>query len=198
MNIFSIGDLDPAGMLGALATMVLATSTPFPAEIAAIAVAMKHGFWLGFALIWTGAMLGALLLYALALHLCRYAGWITRSRPVREAQARMHDLGWISIFGLRLIPLVPFFALSLAAGLIRMPLRAYVQGTALGILPASAVLSLFGQGLISGEAGLVTITVLAAAALAVMLWLFTRGRRRAASRRPPAGPAAMPAARPPQ
>lgn len=177
VSMLGVVDLAEAfGILGALGAMVIATTTPFPAEIAALAVAMKHGFWTGLALIWTGSMIGALVSYALALWICRHAGWIARTRAVRMARLRMTDLGWFGIFGLRLIPFVPFFALSLAAGLIRAPLPGYLIGTGLGMLPACTIMALLGQGMISGRAGLVVTTVIALVALPVMAWLFTRKR----------------------
>lgn len=177
LSMLGVVDLAEAfGIAGALAAMVIAATTPFPAEIAALAIAMKHGFWLGLALIWTGSMIGALLSYALAFWICRHAGWIARTRAVRMARLRMTDLGWFGIFGLRLIPFVPFFALSLAAGLIRAPLPGYVAGTALGMLPASTIVALLGQGVISGRAGLVVTTIIALVALPAMAWLLTRRR----------------------
>lgn len=173
---------DLAAALGALVTMVFATLTPFPAEIAALAVAMSHGFWLGFVLIWSGAMLGALLGHVLADRICRRIPWFEHNASVRAAKARMHDLGFLGILGLRLVPLVPFFALSLAAGLLRVPLPAYLAGTALGMLPATLILSLLGEGLISNRTGILVIAVVALVALPPLVWLgLRRLRHRGAS-----------------
>jgi len=40
---------------------------------------------------------------------------------------------------LRLVPLFPFFLINLAAGLTRLPLRTFVIGTMLGIIPGGFV-----------------------------------------------------------
>lgn len=48
---------------------------------------------------------------------------------------------------LRLIPIVPFFALNLVSGLTRMSLRTYVSATALGIIPGSFVYAYAGRQL---------------------------------------------------
>jgi uncharacterized membrane protein YdjX (TVP38/TMEM64 family) len=166
------------GVPGALALMVFATATPFPAEIAALAVAMRYGIWPALALIWVGAMGGALAGYGLA----RWLGQrLTRFGAVRRAEARLRDLGWLGILGLRLVPLVPFFAISLAAGLLRVPLRAYLAGTALGILPGCVVMTLIGRGLISRETRVVIGAALLAAAVLVLLaalkWRDARRRK---------------------
>lgn len=176
------GHLDPGGIPGALGMMILGTTTPFPAEISAIAVAMRHGLWPAIALVWGGAMAGALLSYALARLIGERAAWLRRMKTVRAAEGRLRDLGWLGVLGLRLIPLVPFFALSLAAGLLRVPVAAYVQGTAVGILPATLLLTLAGRGLISEDRWQVAIVIIGLAA-AVFLWLLFRRRagRRAAS-----------------
>lgn len=170
--------LDANAPAGALAIMVLGTTTPLPAELTALVVAMKHGFWPALALIWTGAMLGALISYAAAGWLARHLGWISRNRAVLKAKARLNDLGWAGIMGLRLIPLVPFSALSLAAGLLRVPPRAYFAGTGLGILPASLVMTLVGQGLISDNGWTVLAAVMTLAGAVVLIVLVRRRLQR--------------------
>jgi uncharacterized membrane protein YdjX (TVP38/TMEM64 family) len=167
--------------LVAIGMMVFATATPFPAEVAALAVAVKHALLPAIALIWTGAMLGAMLAYWLA-RICRdRAPWIGRIRGVRMAQERLNGLDWLGILGLRLIPLVPFFALSLAAGLLQTPPRAFLQGTALGILPATLVIALIGKGLLSDRAAFVAAAIFGLLAL-VVLALAIRSRRRSERR----------------
>lgn len=173
------GGLDPSEPVGALALMILGTTTPFPAEISAIGVAMKHDFWPGLGLVWSGAMIGALISYGVAGTIRNRAGWLRRMRSVRSAEVRLRDLGWLGVLGLRLVPLVPFFALSIAAGLLNVPLRAYLQGTAIGILPASVLLTLAGQGLISDDRWKTSIVLIGLAG-GLFLWLLFK--RRAASR----------------
>jgi uncharacterized membrane protein YdjX (TVP38/TMEM64 family) len=169
--------MTPAGLLGDFALMVLFALTPLPAEIAALAVAMRNPLWLGAALIWTGAMTAGLIAYGVAWRSERARAWLCRWRAVREAEARLKDLGWLAIFGLRLIPIVPYFAVSLAAGLLRVPLGAFAGGTALGIVPATLVLALVGRGLMSERAGAVLAAVGAITAV-VLLGLAIRFRGR--------------------
>lgn len=171
--------LDPGAPAGAIALMILGTTTPFPAEVSAIGVAMRHDFATGFALVWSGAMLGALLSYSLAYLLADRARWLTSLRSVQAAKLRIRDLGWLGILGLRLIPFVPFFALSLAAGILRVRLGAYLLGTGLGILPATTLLTLAGQGLISDQGWKLAIALVGlAGGLIVVMLLRHRWRAR--------------------
>ena len=53
----------------------------------------------------------------------------------RELEAR----GFNYLLFLRLVPLFPFFLINLAAGLTRLPLRTFVLGTLIGIIPGGFV-----------------------------------------------------------
>ncbi|MDG2242291.1 MAG: TVP38/TMEM64 family protein [Rhodospirillaceae bacterium] len=48
---------------------------------------------------------------------------------------------------LRLVPLFPFFIVNLVPAFLSVPLRIYVAGTALGIIPGAFVFALVGSGL---------------------------------------------------
>lgn len=48
---------------------------------------------------------------------------------------------------LRLMPVVPFWLVNLAAAIVGVPLRTFVVATALGIIPGSAIFASFGSGL---------------------------------------------------
>lgn len=50
---------------------------------------------------------------------------------------------------LRLVPVFPFVVINLAAALLGVPLRTYIIGTFLGIIPATAAYSVAGAGLAS-------------------------------------------------
>ncbi|WP_421723741.1 TVP38/TMEM64 family protein [Bauldia sp.] len=48
---------------------------------------------------------------------------------------------------LRLLPIVPFWLVNLAAALLRVPLRTFAIATAVGIIPGSLVYTSFGNGI---------------------------------------------------
>ena len=63
----------------------------------------------------------------------------------RELEAR----GFNYLLFLRLVPLFPFFLINLAAGLTRLPLRTFVLGTLIGIIPGGFVYVNAGASLAS-------------------------------------------------
>lgn len=163
-------------ILSAFAAMLVASMTPIPTEVPALAIALRFNFWTAIAIIWAGAMTGAAACHLLAARLgVGGTAWLMRRTWVREARDRLAGTGWLGIFGLRLTPLVPYFALSVAAGLLRLPLGPFLAGTALGILPATFTIAALGEGLIERDAGTIIGGALAFAAL-VLLGVLLRRR----------------------
>ena len=68
-----------------------------------------------------------------------------------DAFANAH--GFLTLLRLRLIPIVPFNAINVGAGVSGVGLRPYVAATALGILPGTAVYTYFADALLSGASG---------------------------------------------
>ena len=94
-----------------------------------------------------GATLGATAIFLLARTslgepLARRAGpWVTRLRDGFKSNALSYMLF------LRLVPAFPFFVVNLAPAFLGVSLRSFVIGTAIGILPATAVIAIAGDGL---------------------------------------------------
>ena len=87
-------------------------------------------------------MLAALVAYGLAHHL-------PQPRRNHRYWTKLEELsrsrGMVSMLILvRLVPLVPFFAINLGAGLIGVPFRTYLWTTALGIVPAGIIFAVMG------------------------------------------------------
>jgi uncharacterized membrane protein YdjX (TVP38/TMEM64 family) len=140
--------------LGAWAALVLVALTllhvlvPFPAELANAAAGYAVGVAFGIPL-----MLGAWLLSALACYVIAEAA----GRPLAARVAGRHRLerlerivdrgGVRALLILRVIPLVPFNALCVAAGLARVPLWRYAATTVVGTIPLTTVCVVFGARL---------------------------------------------------
>lgn len=94
-----------------------------------------------------GATAGATIAFVAARYVLRewveqkFGAWLG---PLQEGIAR-HAFNYL--LTLRLIPIVPFFALNLVSGLTRMSVRTYVSATALGIIPGSFVYAYAGRQL---------------------------------------------------
>ncbi len=134
-----------------LAYMAVAAMALPGASVMTLAGGLLLGPWLGTACTVLGASLGAALLFLAARRAAsgwlaarphgRLAGAVARVRPALERD------GFAGLLALRLLPVVPFFVLNLAPALAGMGLRDFLAATALGIAPASAVLSWAGAGL---------------------------------------------------
>ncbi len=124
-----------------------------PATPLTLAGGAIFGTVLGSVLNWAGAVLGGagswLLAHALGEDAFRrlLGRW---SDKLGTLDARS---GFTTVFRLRLVPVVPFNVLSFAAGLAGVPFRAYVLGTALGIVPGTVIYTYFADSLIAGVAG---------------------------------------------
>ena len=170
----------------------------------AIVLTMTSGFlfgtlWGAFCAV-IGATAGATLLYLVARSafghsLRRRAGGV-----VRRLEAGFRDNALSYLLVLRLVPVVPFWIVNLAAAVLEVPLRTYLLGTFLGIIPGAFVYAQVGAGLGSvfdagGRptlAGVLTPQVLLAlgglAVLALVPVVYKQLRRRGkvpAAERPP-------------
>ena len=136
------------GVLVSMGLMVLHSFVPFPAEILTMANGMVYGPLWGTLISWAGAMLGALLAYALALKLG--SGFVRRMLgPERSEEIDR----WLSYNGpgallvARLIPAVSFNLINYASGLARVPLWTFVWTTAIGMLPVTIIVVYMGAKL---------------------------------------------------
>lgn len=140
------------GVVFVLAYIVIATfglpATPFT-----LAGGILFGTGLGSGLNWLGATLGATGTYVLA----RAVGGDALRGLLGSQSARLDLLagsrGFSTLLRLRLLPVIPFNALSLTAALSGIPLRPYVAATGLGILPGTIIYTYFAGSLVGGVSG---------------------------------------------
>lgn len=111
------------------------------------------GFGLGLLLNTIGANLGANGAYWLARTLGRDGVRALGGKRLAHLQGLANEGGAMWLFRLRLIPLVPFNLLDLAAGLSGMRWRGYAIATAFGILPGTLLYTYFADKLLSGIEG---------------------------------------------
>ncbi len=139
-------------------------ATPFTLAGGAI-----FGTVLGSVLNWCGAMLGAMGAFLLANGLGRDALRRLLGSKADKLDGLVERGGFATIFRLRLLPVVPFNLLSFAAGLAGVPLRAYLLGSALGIVPGTVVYTYFADSLIAGAQGASRAALLKVGIAAVLL-----------------------------
>lgn len=177
----------PLAPVVSITLILLHSIVPLPAELLTLANGLAFGFWGGLAVSWTGFMLSALLIYAAGRLWGRPL--LERTIPQRHRR-RLDDLlekeGAFPLLAVRLIPLIPFNAVGLAAGVIRAPLWTYLWTTGVGILPLGAIISLLGSRL--GERnphlgpGFWVLTIALLIAVLAAWWNSRRLRRKRAAK----------------
>ncbi len=174
-----IRELGAWGVAGSIALMVLHSFVPFPAELIAFANGMVYGPFWGTVITWIGAMLGALVAFALA----RIAGRPLVERFVEsrhlEGLDRRIAAGSVPVLLLvRLLPLVSFNFVNYGAGLTRVPLWTFLWTTGVGILPPIFAMVVMG-GHLEHITGWMWGIVLAVLLGGFALWRAYRSRARA-------------------
>ena len=134
-------------------TYIVVATFGLPATPFTLAGGILFGTALGSLLNWLGATLGATGTYLLA----RAVGGDALRKLLGGQAARLDLLagkrGFSTLFRLRLLPVIPFNALSFTAALSGIGLRPYVAATGLGILPGTIIYTYFAGSLVGGVSG---------------------------------------------
>lgn len=117
----------------------LLTLTPVPKNVVSIAAGLIWGLPVGFLLVYTGAMLGASLAFALGRSLGREAVERFTGARVEQVDSLLRSRGLLSVIGARLIPVLPFTVVNYSAGLTAVSRWDYGLGTLIGMLPGTVV-----------------------------------------------------------
>jgi phosphatidylserine/phosphatidylglycerophosphate/cardiolipin synthase-like enzyme/uncharacterized membrane protein YdjX (TVP38/TMEM64 family) len=119
----------------------------FPRHLITLFAVIAFGPWLGFTYAMLGMLLSALLTYGAGMRLDRRSvrrlSGPTLERTIRALRRR----GLLAVTALRLVPMGPFAVQNVVAGAMRINLFDFMAGTALGVLPGTAVATIFGDQL---------------------------------------------------
>jgi uncharacterized membrane protein YdjX (TVP38/TMEM64 family) len=144
------GAVKEAGAKGVLGFILayaglVALSVP-GAALLTIAGGFLFGPWLGTAYAVIGATSGATVVFLAAR--AGLAGLVARAGPwVRRLENGFRRNGLYYLLVLRLIPIVPFWLVNLAAGAVGLPLSVYVVGTFIGMIPVTFIYASLGNSL---------------------------------------------------
>lgn len=153
-----------AGMVAFSVLYALATTLLIPGSPLTLAAGAAWGPVAGFAVVWPGAVLGAMASFALGRTTLR-----GRARTALEASPRGRAVdaaiadqgGWLVLW-LRLSPVFPFNVLNLALGATPIRPGPYTLATAVGIVPGTALYVAAGAAI--GDLGAVAAGVRPASA----------------------------------
>jgi uncharacterized membrane protein YdjX (TVP38/TMEM64 family) len=133
-----------------MAIYVIQTGLALPgATILSLTAGAIFGPWLGTLYAVTSASIGATLSFLITRYLLRDAVLSRFGSKLDGMNKELEERGLNYLLFLRLVPLFPFFLINLAAGLTRLPLRTFMLGTFLGIIPGGFVFVNAGASLAS-------------------------------------------------
>jgi uncharacterized membrane protein YdjX (TVP38/TMEM64 family) len=141
------------------ANRIAAAAVFMAVYIAAVTFSVPGAVWLsvagGFAFgaaaatacIVVAATIGATLVFLIARYVL---GDTLRSKAggaIERMRSGFQENAFSYLLVLRLVPLFPFFIVNLVPAFLNVPLRTYIAGTAIGIIPGAFVYALVGSGL---------------------------------------------------
>lgn len=115
----------------------VASLTPVPKNVVSIAAGLVWGLPVGFLIVYVGAVLGAVLAFAVSRLLGRSIVERLTGTRVAQVDRLLAQRGVAAVIGARLVPLVPFTVLNYTAGLTSVRLRDYTIGTMVGMIPGT-------------------------------------------------------------
>lgn len=117
------------------------------ATILSLAAGALFGPWLGTLYAVAAATIGAGLAFLAVRYLFRDGVVNKFGGKLEGINRELEGRGLNYLLFLRLVPVFPFFLINLAAGLTRLPLRTFLLGTFVGIIPGGFVYVNAGAGL---------------------------------------------------
>lgn len=137
---------------GFLAIYIAQTALSLPgATILSLAAGALFGAVMGTVYAVTGATLGATAAFLVTRYLFHETVQRKFGQRLAGINRELETSGLNYLLFLRLVPLFPFFLINLGAGLTRLPLRTFVIGTAIGIIPGGFVYCNAGASLATIE-----------------------------------------------
>jgi uncharacterized membrane protein YdjX (TVP38/TMEM64 family) len=123
----------------------------FPASVLSMAGGLAFGTWFGMLYTLIGAVTGAVLSFLVAR---KIGGGFFRGKEdprLEKIERAMERRGFMMVLLLRIAPFVPFDLVSYAAGVARVPLRAFLPATIIGTLPGTFAYNFLGASLTKGS-----------------------------------------------
>jgi uncharacterized membrane protein YdjX (TVP38/TMEM64 family) len=131
-----------------IAIYIIQTALSLPgAAILSLAAGAVFGAVMGTVYVNIGATAGATVAFLVARYLFREVIQKKFGSRLETINRELETRGFNYLLFLRLVPVFPFFLINLGAGLTKIPLRTFVFGTMIGIIPGSFVICNAGASL---------------------------------------------------
>lgn len=187
-------DLGPLAAPGFVLLYAVASLFPLPVSVLTVAYGALFGLVEGTVLSVLGATIGSTGAFVLARGLGRDFVKRFASSRVAALDKRIERNAFATVFVARLVPVLPFTALSYTFGLSAVPLRAHVPATLIAIVPGTAMYVAVGAFGLRPVSWPFFVAVLAVVALGIAADLRRRRIRRRLSALSPGSGVAPPGA----
>lgn len=117
----------------------------FPASLLSLAGGLVFGVWLGTLYTIAGAVLGAVLSYAVARGLGKKIIQKNRDGKAAKIQQKMEQNGFLYVLIFRLIPVINFDLVSYLAAFARVRFGSFASATLIGIIPGTFAYNFLGS-----------------------------------------------------
>jgi uncharacterized membrane protein YdjX (TVP38/TMEM64 family) len=173
---------------GLPATVLVFTAAAFvgaPQFLLIAACVIAFGPWLGFLYAWLATIASAAVTFGLGRLAGRRALERFGGRRLDRLSRFVGANAFVGSFIIRNVPSAPFIVVNMAFGVSRARFSSFLAGCALGVLPKTAVVALFGASVLTAVVGdgiwsSLIVAAIAVAWLALMLWARGLLQRRAA------------------
>lgn len=136
-----VGGAGGAGWAATALVMALVVAVvllaPVPRSAVSVLVGVVAGFWTGVAVAFAGGLLAAIGAFALSRGLGRSAVLRLAGRRLSRADGLVTDRSFLAVLTGRLLPVMPFVAVSYGAGLTGVRFLPYLLATAVGLVPST-------------------------------------------------------------
>ncbi len=139
---------EPWAILVVVTVFVLAGAIVFPINLMVLTTAAVFGPWLGILYGGAGIVSSGLVMYFIGGRLGREALHRVLGERWRLALEGVRKRGLLAVVTLRLLPVVPFTLVNLAAGASGIRFLDFLIGTMIGILPGLVLLSIMGDRIV--------------------------------------------------
>jgi len=126
-----------------LVIYVIGSCLMVPVTLLTVATALSFGPYTGFALAFSGSLLGGLAGYLLGRWLGRDVVQKLAGEKVNRLSRKLARRGWLTVAIVRMIPIAPFTIVNMVAGSSHISTRSFLMGTAIGMGPGILAIMLF-------------------------------------------------------
>ncbi|HWP59447.1 MAG TPA: VTT domain-containing protein [Candidatus Acidoferrales bacterium] len=174
---------NPLGPYLVIFAFLIGSQVMFPITVLILATAYAFGPWLGFVYAMVGSLLGGVVTYALGYFMGHETFRHLAGRHYESLAQAFKENGLMAVITTHLLPVGPFTIVNLGAGAVRVRLRDFVVGSALGMLPGMALITIFAHQLQRtlrqpGWQTAIALATFTAALIAWALWTRRQARRK--------------------